>query len=49
MATTKKPVCIQITEQTHKNLKKLAKRENRSVSNLIEVWTAQKMQIEHKD
>ena len=41
MATNKKAVCITLTEQEHKDLKKIAEGEHRSVSNLIEVWIAE--------
>lgn len=37
----KKRVCIVLTTSGHEQLKKIAKRERRSVSNLIEVWIAQ--------
>lgn len=40
MATNKKTVCIRLTEQEHEDLKEIAKKEHRSVSNLIEVWIA---------
>lgn len=40
MATNKKTVCIRLTEQEHEDLKEIAKKERRSVSNLIEVWIA---------
>lgn len=33
-----KKVCIALTEADHQKLKELAKREHRSVSNLIRVW-----------
>lgn len=39
--TNKKTVCIRLTEQEHEDLKKIAEREHRSVSNLIEVWIAE--------
>lgn len=44
MAEKKKSVLIRMTEQEHEDIKKIAQREHRSVSNLIEVWIA-----EHKD
>lgn len=37
----KKRVCIVLTEHAHEELKKIAKHERRSVSNLIEVWIAE--------
>lgn len=42
--TNKKTVCIRLTPEEHIQLQEIAKREHRSVSNLIEVWIA-----EHKD
>ena len=33
-------VCIALTKKEHEQLKRIAKRERRSVSNLISVWTA---------
>lgn len=40
----KKRYCFCLTEQQHEDLLKIAKREHRSVSNLLEAWIA-----EHKD
>ena len=37
----KKTVCVTLTEEEHADLKKIAQREHRSVSNLIEYWIAQ--------
>lgn len=42
--TEKKTVCIRLTQEEHEAIRKIAKRERRSVSNLIECWIA-----EHKD
>lgn len=42
--TNKKTVCFRLTEEEHELLKEIAKREHRSVSNLLSVWIA-----EHKD
>ena len=39
--TEKKTVCIRLTPDEHKQLQEIAKRERRSVSNLIEVWIAE--------
>lgn len=41
MTKNKKVVGLWLTEDEHKKLKELAKREHRSVSNLIEVWIAE--------
>lgn len=40
--TEKKSVNIRLTEEEHEKLKEIAKHEHRSVSNLIEVWIAEK-------
>lgn len=40
--TKKKTVGIRLTEEEHETLKQIAEREHRSVSNLIEVWIAEK-------
>ena len=37
----KKTVCIRLTPEEHKQLKKIAQRERRSVSNVIEVWISE--------
>lgn len=37
----KKRTCICLTEHEIEELKKIAQREHRSVSNLIEVWIAE--------
>lgn len=42
--TNKKTVGIRLTQEEIITVKEIAKREHRSVSNLIEVWIA-----EHKD
>lgn len=39
--TNKKTVCIRLTPEEHEKLKSIAKRERRSVSNIIEVWIAE--------
>lgn len=39
--TNKKTVNIRLTPDEHMKLKEIAKREHRSVSNLIEVWIAE--------
>lgn len=39
--TTKKTVCIRLTPEEHEELRKIAKRERRSVSNVVEVWIAE--------
>jgi len=41
MATKMVRVCYWITEQDSEDLKKMAKSEHRSVSNLIRVWIAE--------
>lgn len=42
--TNKEKVCFLLTKQDHEDIKKIAEREHRSVSNLISVWIA-----EHKE
>lgn len=35
-----KTVCIRLTPEEHEQLKKIAERERRTASNVIEVWIA---------
>lgn len=44
----KKTVCIKLTEEEHADLKKIAQRERRTVSNLIEVWIADHKENEQR-
>lgn len=35
-------ICVCMTDEEHKKLKQIAKKERRSVSNLIQAWIAEK-------
>lgn len=41
MQDKKKNVCLWLSVEEHEELKRIAEREHRSVSNLIEVWIAE--------